>query len=296
MSPSRAKDFTQCALLYRFRAVDRLPEPVSRAQVRGTLVHAVLEALFALPAQERVPARAHALAVDVWQRIVAEDAAVAECVPPAEHEGMLRDAHTLLDTYFTLEDPTAVDAALCEMLVETEIPAQSLRVAGIEPGAASEVTRHLPTVPLRGIVDRLDVSPTGEVRVVDYKTGRAPSERAESAALFQLEFYAAMLARTRGTVPSELRLMYLGSGTVLTYRPDAERLARVERTLAAMWSAIVDTGATGAYEPSPSRMCRWCSHRALCPAFGGTPPPYPGRPAGGEAAPSASTPTEVLPA
>ena len=30
---------------------------------------------------------------------------------------------------------------------------------------------------LRGFVDRLDIAPTGEVRVVDYKTGRAPGRR-----------------------------------------------------------------------------------------------------------------------
>jgi putative RecB family exonuclease len=25
-------------------------------------------------------------------------------------------------------------------------------------------------------------------------------------------------------------------------------------------------------------MCAWCSHQAACPAFGGTPPAYPGWP------------------
>ena len=34
LSPSRASDFKQCPLLYRFRAVDRLPETPTRAQVR----------------------------------------------------------------------------------------------------------------------------------------------------------------------------------------------------------------------------------------------------------------------
>ena len=35
-----------CPLLYRFRVIDRLPEPPSPAAARGTLVHAVLERLF----------------------------------------------------------------------------------------------------------------------------------------------------------------------------------------------------------------------------------------------------------
>ena len=53
LSPSRAADFKQCPLLYRFRAIDRLPEPPSPAQVRGSVVHAALERLYALPADER---------------------------------------------------------------------------------------------------------------------------------------------------------------------------------------------------------------------------------------------------
>src|ERR1700712_3563831 len=66
LSPSRAADFKQCPLLYRFRAIDRLPEVSSLAQVRGTLVHAVLDRLFTLPAAQRVPAVARALVGPVW--------------------------------------------------------------------------------------------------------------------------------------------------------------------------------------------------------------------------------------
>src|SRR5699024_12653378 len=46
LSPSRARDVMQCPLLYRFRAVDELPEPPSSAATRGTLVHSVLEKVF----------------------------------------------------------------------------------------------------------------------------------------------------------------------------------------------------------------------------------------------------------
>jgi putative RecB family exonuclease len=49
LSPSRASDFMQCPLLYRFRVIDRLPEKPSEAATRGTLVHAVLERLFDAP-------------------------------------------------------------------------------------------------------------------------------------------------------------------------------------------------------------------------------------------------------
>ncbi|MDV7351467.1 RecB family exonuclease [Rhodococcus sp. NPDC019627] len=259
LSPSRAGDFKQCPLLYRFRAVDRLPEAPSRAQVKGTVVHAALETLFGLPAAERVPERAVDLVHPSWERMLAETPELIELVPAEEREGFLDEARSLVTAYYGLEDPTRFEAESCELRVETELADGVL---------------------LRGFVDRIDVAPTGEVRVVDYKTGRAPREMSESKALFQMKFYALVLLRTRGIVPAQLRLLYLASGIVLTYAPDEDELLRFERTLSAIWKAILTAGATGDFRPKPSRLCDWCDHKALCPSFGGTPPPYPGWPEG----------------
>ena len=92
---------------------------------------------------------------------------------------------------------------------------------------------------LRGYVDRLDVAPTGEVRVVDYKTGSAPGPDFEAKALFQMKFYALVLWRLRGAVPRLLQLMYLGGGgEVLRYAPDEADLLATERKVRALWTAI----------------------------------------------------------
>ena len=82
-------------------------------------------------------------------------------------------------------------------------------------------------------IDRLDVAPDGRMRVVDYKTGRAPGAMWEAKALFQMKFYALVLWRTRGVVPAMLQLVYLGSGEILRYAPeeatfrDAARVAQI---------------------------------------------------------------------
>ncbi|GGM62552.1 exonuclease RecB [Longimycelium tulufanense] len=267
LSPSRASDFKQCPLLYRFRVVDRLPEKPTKAQVRGTVVHAVLERLFGLPAAERVPDRAHALLEPAWREVretrpeLAELFARAEDVE-AEVAEWLGSARGLLDAYFGLEDPRRLEPEACELLVETELDSGVL---------------------LRGYVDRLDVAPTGEIRVVDYKTGAAPREIGEAKALFQMKFYALVLWRTRGVVPRQLLLMYLADGQALAYRPEEGELRRFERTLEAIWGAILRAGRTGDFRPNPSRLCDWCDHKAFCPAFGGTPPEYPGWPDPGNA-------------
>lgn len=116
----------------------------------------------------------------------------------------------------------------------------------------------------------------GDTFIPTHNTGRAPRESFEARALFQLRFYALVLWRVRGRVPRVLQLLYLGSGEVLRYEPDEADLRATERKLAALWLAIIRATETGDWRPSPSKLCTWCDHQKLCPAFGGTPPPLPG--------------------
>lgn len=76
-------------------------------------------------------------------------------------------------------------------------------------------------------------------------------------------------------VPRRLQLVYLGSGEVLTYDPSEGELRAVGRKLEALWEAIRRATESGDWRPRPSRLCDWCDHQAVCPSFGGTPPPYP---------------------
>jgi putative RecB family exonuclease len=259
LSPSRAADFKTCPLLYRFRTIDRLPEQPTADQARGTLVHAVLERLFDLPAADRTIEQAAGLVEPQWQRLLTEQEELAglfvEGDPPEE---FLTSARGLLDGYFAVEDPRRLDPAEREQLVTTEVDEGRLV--------------------LRGYIDRLDVSPSGDLRVVDYKTGGAPREAFEARALFQLKFYALVLWRTRGVVPRVLRLLYLKDAEICDYTPDVEELTRFERTLIALWAAIGRATAERDFRPRPSRLCGWCAHQALCPAYDGTPPPFPERP------------------
>ena len=273
LSPSRAGDFMTCPLLYRFRTIDRLPEPSSPAAVRGTVVHKVLEDLFDLPAPERTPARAAEMLLPTWEAILAEDPELLEMFADdgSEVGPWLVSCRESLERYFTLEDPRRLEPAERELYVETVLDSRLL---------------------LRGFVDRLDVAPSGEVRVVDYKTGRSPGQAFEAKALFQMKFYALVLWRVRGTIPDLLQLVYLGNGEVLRYTPDERDLLAVERKVNALWSAIRRAAETGDWRPNRTALCSWCAHQALCPAFGGTPPPLPAVP-GAEVADPGLAPEDV---
>ncbi|MFG2832034.1 RecB family exonuclease [Streptomyces sp. NPDC048434] len=258
LSPSRASDFMQCPLLYRFRVIDRLPEKPSAAATRGTVVHAVLERLFDAPAVERTAVEARAMVPGEWEKLLAKRPELAELfADDAEGERLaqwLAEAEALVERWFSLEDPTRLEPADRELYVETVLD------SGLQ---------------LRGFIDRVDVAPTGEVRIVDYKTGKAPRPQFAEGALFQMKFYALVVWRLRGVLPRRLQLVYLGSGDVVTYDPSEADLRGVERKLLALWEAIQLATATGDWRPRPTKLCGWCDHQAHCPEFGGTPPVYP---------------------
>ncbi|WP_448850750.1 RecB family exonuclease [Corynebacterium sp. 335C] len=257
LSPSRANDYRQCPLKYRLRAIDRIPEPKTVAQVKGTLVHAVLERMHALPREERTYPAAVKMLKPEWARMGESDDELAELVPESDLMDFLVECRGLLKGYFMLENPRGFDAADLEKFVQL----------------------RLDDVPARGFIDRVDVAPTGEVRIVDYKTGRKPHPRFQGEAMFQMRFYALAYWRLTGRVPDQLRLMYLKAADDLIHVPNTRELERFQAELSALWADIVRDGEFGDFAPRTSKLCGWCSFReSLCPAHGGTPPEYPGWP------------------
>lgn len=250
LSPSRAGDFLTCALLYRFRAIDRLPEPPSPEAVRGTVIHRVLELLYDRPAAERTPAEAARLLAPAWAEVRAAEPERSDLFPDDPdgdaERAWLAGADAVLARYFDLEDPRRLEPAAREVAVSARLP--------------SGLT-------VRGIVDRIDERSDGALRIVDYKSGRAPAPEWERRALFQLRFYALVLQHERGTVPRALRMVYLGSGEVLDVEVEPHDLALTERKVDAVWAAIQEATTTDTWEPTPSAACRWCSFRDRCPAI-----------------------------
>src|SRR5690348_9881839 len=189
LSPSRASDFMTCPLLYRYRTIDRLPEEPSVDALRGTLVHKVLEDLFDLPSATRTPEQARDLLVPTWDALLEAEPELAELFAEEGRDvaEWLTSCRTVLDRYFTLEDPRRLEPAERELYVEALLDSKLL---------------------LRGFIDRLDVAPNGAIRVFDYKSARAPGESFEARAFFQMRFYALVIWKTRGVIPAVLRLIY----------------------------------------------------------------------------------------
>lgn len=248
LSPSSARDFKSCPQLFKYRAVDRLPEPVSRAQAKGSLVHSVLERIFHEPPEARTQERAEELLTTMWNEVDAEADA-----PPAEFDfdddgKWFEESMRLLRNYFRLEDPSELSASQLEWWVEYE----------------------LADIHLRGIIDRLEERPDGSWILTDYKTGRVPGTQRELAAFFGLRFYALVCWRAFGVIPAQIRLVYLSDPAVLTLDPNERMLIAFEKQMQALGKAIRRAHDNDDWRPSPSPLCMHCSFQPTCPAWAST--------------------------
>ncbi|MGO2859575.1 MAG: RecB family exonuclease [Brevibacterium sp.] len=255
LSPSRANDFIQCPLKFRFRSIDKLPEPPSQAAFRGTVVHSVLEKLFTAPAEQRTTDHAQSLLMPAWTELVDKDPEVLEIfTTEAEQAEFFASARKLLDAYFTLEFPEHLEPDETEKFVRTTLD------SGLE---------------LRGFIDRIDVAPGGEKRLVDYKTGKQPKPQYGREAKFQMGFYALVEYRLTGELVHTLQLMYLGSRSVLKSHPTMADIEGTQFEIDAIWKDIVAAAQTDRWRPRKSPLCNWCTFKPLCPAWGNTAPPTP---------------------
>lgn len=247
LSPSRASDYKTCPQLFKYRAIDRLPEPADIYSTRGTMIHAVLEQLYLLGKQERTIERARALMVEVWANLKADPEYSSLELDPLEEATWLEQADGLLVNFFRVEDPTTVSPHELEWWVEHQ----------------TDLTL------LRGIIDRVEVMADGEWVLSDYKTGRSPSETYALGSFFGLKFYALVCWRAFGKMPKLLRLMHLKEPEIITLVPTAQMLKGLERQLDALAHAIVRAREKDDWRPRMSHMCNYCPHKAICPAYAG---------------------------
>lgn len=254
LSASRAKEYLKCPLQYRLHVVDGIKEPPTLATVRGTLIHSVLENLFDVQASERHAEYAKSLLGPLWEAMKESTPEVMSLFDSADSLGTwLKETYDFVDFYFALEDPRFLEPAAREAHVVVETP------EGVR---------------LRGFIDRIDQAPSGALRVVDYKTGKAPAPRFQDDALYQMRFYALLLQLSQH-LPARTQLLYLKSGQVLTFDPDAADIDRFRAQLAHLWEAIEADAQRGHFAARKNPLCNWCGVRQFCPLYGGETPRLP---------------------
>jgi putative RecB family exonuclease len=137
-----------------------------------------------------------------------------------------------------------------------------------EPGRetiAVETTLRVdyPEFALFGKIDRLDRLETGELQVIDYKSGRATVTEEQVRGSLALAVYQLLVARRHPGVPVSAAILCLRSGDMAAVRRSDNELELLEQDLRERATAILaDTD----YHATPGPHCAGCAFFRICPA------------------------------
>src|SRR3954465_11533246 len=256
LSPSKVSSFKDCALAFRYSAIDRLPEPPSPWAAKGTLVHRALELLFWEEAQGDRTIEAALQKLDrARQEILGGEEFGALGLGDDEEAEFVADAEVLVRNYFELEDPNRIRVIGTELRLEAQVG----------------------TLTLRGIIARLELDDDGELVVTDYKTGKAPWAAQEQSRLGGVHFYAFLCVQVLGRRPARVQLLHLREPIAISTVPSAQSVRGLEVRARAIWSAVELACERDDFRPRPSRLCDYCAYKAYCPAVPGDPSRIPPR-------------------
>ncbi len=245
LSPSRLQDFRACPRRFQYASIERVPQPATYAATKGRLAHAVFERLYRLEPGERTADAARGLLQ------AAEDDVLSESVrKDLDLDGNLEtlarlrhETSDILDVYFTMEDPRAVNHEGVELRVHADLDG----------------------VPMLGILDRLDRESDGTLAIIDYKTGALPNRRFDSQTFANTELYAALCETGLGERPSTIRLLYVAGGQTIE-RTVTEVVIRARANAAGdAWRTIQRYYDDGEFPATPSmNTCRFCAYTERC--------------------------------
>lgn len=263
LSPSGASLWKQCPRRWWYRYVDGLPEPPpGEPAVLGSFVHKVLEDLLDLPAPDRTPDAARAIATECFATFSERGDYRALGFDDSGTKRFKHRAWVAISAYFSEFAPSEVDPVRQEMRVRAEIDG----------------------VPFFGIIDLVERDGDlggNAVIVTDYKTGTPPetnkpwSAEQNAEKLLQPMWYAAALLEMGEHSPSLARLLYftaaetadggfVGRTGTLAAPVNEGAIAAARAELLLRWRQIGEAQEHGGAEAKPGVLCGWCPFVAHC--------------------------------
>jgi putative RecB family exonuclease len=241
LSPSSASAFDGCPRRWKFKYVDRRPEPSGQAAIVGSFAHEVLEHLCGLPSIERTLDKAKELARAFWPNVEGDDDYQALDLNDEDARAFRWQSWLAIAGLWDLEDPADVEVVATEQ----------------------KVTAVLAGVPFLGIIDRVDRI-NGKLIVSDYKSGTLPGIRWRDDKMQQVLLYAAAIEQAEGEQPDQARLLYLGQKILPVTVTDRKIEAAAEQ-LSETWVGINSACESETFEAKTGVLCGWCPFVSECP-------------------------------
>lgn len=242
LSYSSLDTYQTCALKYKYREIDKLPEEKSKEAVFGTLIHATMKfihepALIPPTVEQAIDHFGKHWKGDLFEDELEERAAFVQGVEMIQR---YYEANNIIEA-----NPLALESRF-----------------SIEIG--TEATgKHI----IAGVIDRIDRTRNG-YEIIDYKTTKKMPSQDKVDNDLQLSIYLrAFLAR----YPKEwerldqitVSLYFLKHGVKLSSTRTREQLEALDAT----FLEVIRSIEAGHFAPTLSPLCDWCSFQPICPLW-----------------------------
>ncbi len=251
-SYSKMGMYKECPQKYKFRYVHQIPELPKYYFAFGSAIHSVMEFIYN-PQRAFFPTLTQALAHfdQVWNKTTYEQKGYASI--EKELAGYA-EGRNQIEAYYAKHAATFTHPLSVEMKSTLEIDGLSLI----------------------SILDRLDYVGNGEVKILDYKTGKTVQREPDQLYMYQkvVETSPQIKALVQQKDPSvktvrvrQLAFYHVPSLTEMTFEraPDT--------AIVDFWHGVLDVAGqirAGQFAPTPGeKQCRWCDYRNICPVFTG---------------------------
>ena len=240
-SYSSASVYKQCPRRWKYKYIDKFPDPTGEAALVGTFAHDVLEQLCKEEPALRTEQKAKEIARNNWSEFAErKDFKNLELDQESKHNFRWK-AWDAIKGLWKLENPSQVEIEATEQRLSTSLLG----------------------VPFFGIVDRIDRDEDGLV-VVDYKTGKVRHEN-----LDQVLLYSAAVSEKTGEQPSKARLMYLGNREIdpqiVETDVSEDLMTKAITDLSDTWNKLKNNLDSEEFETATGPLCGWCSFIENCP-------------------------------
>lgn len=251
-SHSKMTTYNECPQKYKFRYIHFIPEQPKYYFAFGTAMHAVMEYIHnpenaAFPTIEQALARFE----EEWSKTTFEQKGYASV--EKELEGYAEGRH-IIGAYYAKNSYDFVRPISVEMR-------STLEIDGLN---------------MISILDRMDYMGNGQVKILDYKTGKTVKREPDQLYLYQkvAETSPAIVQLVQQKYPEvksvrvgALSFYHLPTQQEMTFdRADAGEIDE-------FWHRVLSTAdkiRAEEFTPTPSESkCRWCDYRNICPVFTG---------------------------
>ena len=232
ISESKFQTFKQCQLKYRYRYVDRLPEPEetnTEALHFGSYIHKILEDGVDAKTQEEL-------------LVIAEEVKGSYKVSK-KYEG--KDLKCIQN--FLAFNPQLEETVATELVFEVPVK--------------DDIT-------LNGIIDRVVKGTDGGYLIIDYKTSKREKSKVELYQDTQLKGYVYAISKLYNVPYSQIVAAHyypLTNNFVFVQYSNPQINAHLRKIIDEVWK--IRKKKKDDMLPSRNDFCNWCAYKTACPEF-----------------------------